>query len=271
VAAAFEAGDTGAQADALRAAQYLPRHAAEEWMARGLASADPGVRYAAAATGTGRGDRTAWRVVTAQGAALDAHSGPYLPLLALLGSAEDHEIVYRALRIAPLRPQAIWSLGHLGTARAAEVCIAGMNHEAVARECGEAYCWITGADLARDGLAKAETVPEVPAFEDDDLDANLVPSPEELWPLPDAYAVQQHWLARRPDMHPTARHIRGVVASRATMLAAVETGPMLRRPDLVLELRARTSGQYDVETRAFTARQRTMMAAARAAIADGEA
>ena len=50
-----------------------------------------------------------------------------------------------------------------------------------------------------------------------------------------------------------------------TLLTTIETGPMLRRPDLVLELRVKTRGRYDVETRAFTARQRQMMAAARAA------
>jgi len=56
-----------------------------------------------------------------------------------------------------------------------------------------AYCWITGADLERDRLAIEDTLPEVPAFEDDDLDANLVPQPEALWPAPDAEAAQRHW------------------------------------------------------------------------------
>jgi uncharacterized protein (TIGR02270 family) len=272
LASAFEHGDASSKADAMRAAQYLPGHAAEEWIARGLVDPDPSVRYAAAETGTRRGNRAAWRVVTGQGAALDAHSGPYLRLLALLGNAESHEVVYAALRIAALRPQAVWSLGHIGTVRAAEACIAGMKHDAVARACGEAYCWITGAVLERDGLARQEAAPDVPAFEDDDLDANLVPPSDALWPLPDVDAVRQHWLARRPGMHATARHLRGIATSQSTRVAAVETGPMLRRPDLVLELQARTQGKYDVETRAFTARQRKMMAAARAALsADGGA
>lgn len=272
LAAAFEQGDTTAKAEAIRAAQYLPRQQAEEWLARGLASPDPLVRYAATEMGTRRGDRAAWRVVTEQGAALDAASGPYLHLLALFGSAAEHDIVFSALRIAALRPQAVWALGHIGTVRAAEACIAGMKHDELARACGEAYCWITGAELERDGLARQEAAPEVPAFEDDDLDANLVPTPEALWPLPDVDAVRQHWLARRPAMHPTARHLRGIATSQSKRVAAVETGPMLRRSDLVLELQARTKGKYDVETRAFTARQRKMMAAGRAALtADGAA
>ena len=57
------------------------------------------------------------------------HAGPYLKLLALLGTAEEHEIIYAALRIPELQQQAIWALGHIGTVRAAESCLAGMQYE----------------------------------------------------------------------------------------------------------------------------------------------
>jgi uncharacterized protein (TIGR02270 family) len=266
LAAAFQSGDADAQADVMRAARYLPPRSAEEWFARGLASTSPLVRHAAAETGTSRGDKAAWRAVVHQASPLDTDAAPYLRLLGLLGTAEDHEVVYAALRVAPLRRQAVWALGHIGTIRAADACLAGMQHEELAGACGEAYCWITGADLERDGLARNEPVPETPAFEDDDLEANLVPTPEDLWPLPDVDAVRQHWQARRPGMDGSARHVRGVAVSLATLVAAVETGPMIRRPDLVLELGARTKGRYDVETRAFTSRQRQMMAASRSAM-----
>jgi uncharacterized protein (TIGR02270 family) len=269
LAAAFERGEASARCDAIRASRYLPRHSAAEWLIRGFADPDPDVRYAAAEAGTRRGDHAVWRVVTEHGAALDAASGPYLRLLALFGGAEEHEVVYAALRTPALCQQAVWALGHIGTVRAAEACIAGMTHDEVARACGEAYCWITGASLERDGLARQEVPPDVPAFEDDDLDADLVPPPEALWPLPDVDAVRKHWLTQRAAMHPTARHLRGIATTQSKRLAAVETGPMLRRPDLVLELQARTKGGYDVETRAFTARQRKMMAAARATLTAG--
>ena len=98
--------------------------------------------------------------------------------------------MYAALRVPELQVPAIWALGHIGNVRAADACVAGMQHEPIARACGEAYCWITGADLERDTLAVEETPADAPAFEDDDLDANLVPPPEALWPLPDAEAVK---------------------------------------------------------------------------------
>jgi uncharacterized protein (TIGR02270 family) len=254
------------QIDAVRAAPYLPARQAEEWITAATRSGDAGVRSAAVESGLSIGTDSAWNIAKSFARQLDAHSGPYLKLVAMFGSAEEHEIVYAALPIPALQVQAIWALGHIGTVRAVESCIAGMQYEPLARACGEAYSWITGADLARDGLAAQEVLPDVPAFEDDDLEANLVPPPEALWPLPEPEAVRRHWAARRTDFADDVRHVRGVPTSRETLTTAIETGPMLRRPDLVLELRARTRGKYDVEPRAFTSRQRQMMAASRAAL-----
>jgi uncharacterized protein (TIGR02270 family) len=146
-----------------------------------------------------------------------------------------------------------------------------MKYENIARACGESYSWITGADLDRDRLAVQEAPAEVPEFEEDDLDANLVPKPEDLWPLPDADATRKDWHARAPRFQPDVRYVHGRPATADTRLAMIEHGPMLRRPDLVLEMRARTRGQYDVETRAFASRQRQMMAASRAAVGTGGA
>jgi uncharacterized protein (TIGR02270 family) len=269
IVSAFESGDVSAQVAAVRAAQHLPPNAAEGWIVRGLDSEDAVVRRAAVEAGVRRGMARAWRMVGAYAAAPDESAGPYLNLLALLGTADDHDLIYAALRVPPLQRHAVHALGHVGTVRAADVCLAGMAHEAIARACGEAYCWITGAELERDRLAKEESLPDVPAFEDDDLDANLVPPPETLWPLPDVDAVRRHWEARRRTMDAAARHVRGVVASDEGLAAAIETGPMLRRSDLVLDLGARTKGRYDVETRAFASRQRQMMSAGRAALTSG--
>jgi hypothetical protein len=78
--------------------------------------------------------------------------------------------------------------------------------------------------------------------------------------------VRKHWLALRYHWPDDARYIQGRRSNGETRLATIETGPMLRRPDLILELRVETRGRYDVEPRAFTQRQRQMMAASRAAV-----
>jgi uncharacterized protein (TIGR02270 family) len=188
----------------------------------------------------------------------------------MFGTAEEQEVVYTALRVPALQAAAIWALGHIGNVRAADACVSGMQHEEVARACGEAYCWITGVDLERDKLYAGEHPADAPDFENDDLDANLMPAPESLWPLPDAEAVKKHWLAIRSEWSANVRHIRGKPANGDTLLSMMETGPMLRRPDLALELRVKTRGRYDVETRAFTGRQRQMMMVGRAAVSGQE-
>jgi uncharacterized protein (TIGR02270 family) len=264
--AAVKSDSTEAQIEAIRAAVYAPSRHAEQLTTAALRSGNPQVRLAAVESGLAGGVAQAWDVAKRMAGRRGPDTGAYLRLVALLGTASDHEIVYQALRVESLRAPAIWALGHVGTVRAVETCLAGMKHEDLARACGEAYCWITGTDLARDRLAADETPVDAPPFEEDDLEADLVPAPEALWPLPDPQAIARDWQARAAAFSPDVRYAHGQPAGRETLVGLVERAPMLRRPDIVLELRARTHGQYDVETRAFAARQREMMAAARATL-----
>jgi uncharacterized protein (TIGR02270 family) len=257
------------QADAVRAARHASPHQFDDVILAALRNDDAAVRSAAVEAGVCHGIPGTWETAKRLAERLDPGAGPSLGPLALFGTAEDHEIVYAALRVPALQRDAIWALGHIGTVRAAESCLAGMRHETFARACGEAYCWITGADLVRDRLDRQEVPADVPAFEEDDLEADLVPPPETLWPLPDVDAAQAHWRALVSGFGADVRHIHGRPVTSGLLLAMVESGPMLRRPDLVLELQARFRGSYDVETHAFRARQRQMMAAGRAAVIAG--
>ena len=262
---AIKSQDADAQGDAIRAAVYSDDRDAEAWITAAMNNQNRATRLAAVESGLCRGLARAWETAARRARRLDKRSAPYLKLVAMLGTAEQHEIVYSALSVPELQRDAIWALGHIGTTRAAESCLAGMTHEHLARACGEAYCWITGADLVRDRLAVEETLPDAPAFEDDDLDADLVPTPDALWPLPDIEAVRKDWLARGAGFVADVRHIHGQAVTSSTLVDMMENGPMVRRHDVALELRVKSRGGYDVETRAFAARQRQMMAAARAA------
>jgi uncharacterized protein (TIGR02270 family) len=267
--AAFASDIPAVQADAVRSARLSADDTAAKIVSTALNHADAAVRYAAVESGLSLRINGAKEMAITMAGKRDPVGGRCLNLVALFGTADDHETVYDALRVPGQQQSAVWALGHIGTIRAADACVAGMKHEPLARACGEAYCWITGAELERDRLSVQETPPEVPAFEDDDLDANLVPPPEALWPLPDAEAVRKHWLALRAGWPAEVRHIRGRRSNGESLLAAIEAGPMLRRPDLILELRVKTRGRYDVEPRAFTQRQRLMMTASRAAAQAG--
>jgi uncharacterized protein (TIGR02270 family) len=266
LATAFTSKVADVQVDAVRAARLAPAESADRWISAGLSSDNADVRYAAVESGLClRIDHT-WETATQLATQRDPAAGRYLKLLAIFGSADEHESVYAALRVPELQLPAIWALGHIGNVRAADACVAGMQHETIARACGEAYCWITGADLERDKLTAEEKPVDAPSFEDDDLDADLVPPPEALWPLPQPEAVKQHWLGLRSGWPATVRHIRGTPVNGEVLLETMETGPMIRRSDIALELRVKTRGRYDVEPRAFMGRQRQMMMASRAAV-----
>jgi uncharacterized protein (TIGR02270 family) len=266
LATAFESNVAEVQVEAVRAAQLLSPDSSKQWITSALNSDHAAVRYNAVESGLYLRIDEAWKTATQMASLRVPAAGPYLKLLAIFGTADEHEPVYAALRVPELQLPAIWALGHIGSVRAADACVSGMRHEPIARACGEAYCWITGADLERDTLAAEERLPDAPAFEDDDLEVNLVPPPEALWPLPDSDAVKTHWLARRSAWPENVRHIRGQTLNGETLLSTMETGPMIRRADIALELRVKTRGRYDVEARAFTGRQRQMMMASRAAV-----
>lgn len=262
IAAAFGSGDLRAQIAALHAASHTPAPHGRACLVNGIQSEQPVVAATAVEHGIASGLREAWDMARARAARLDERAAPYLKVMALLGSRDDQDVIYSALRVPSLRVAAVAALGHIGTPRAVDACIAGMKHDEIARAAGEAYCWITGANLDRDRLAVAEPPAEAPDFEEDDLDADLVPSPESLWPLPDPGAVAQHWQTGK-SRFADVRHIHGKPVGPETLMAMVEAGPLLRRPDLIFELRARSRGRYDVEPRAFADRQRQMMASAR--------
>jgi uncharacterized protein (TIGR02270 family) len=187
----------------------------------------------------------------------------------MLGNADEHQAVIAALREPALQRDALFALGYIGTPEAVEICLAGMRDLKFARGAGEAYCAITGADLQRDNLAAAEPpdTASTPPLETDDLDADLVPAAYDLWPLPDVEAVRRHWTARKSSYSAGVRYFRGRPVDLSGLLVAIETGPMLRRPNLILEALVRTAGRYDVEPRAFAHVQRRMMVAGSAALA----
>ena len=262
----LQSGSPHLQAEAIRSLTYAAdESAAARHISWGLRSDDPEVRCAAIQTGIRRGEPTAWHAALQLTEERNAECARLLSALAALGSPEEQDLVIRALREPSLQRAGLFAIAYIGTPHAVEICLAGMKDEKLARGAGEAYCAITGADLARDGLAAPAPAeaPSLPRLEDDRLDANLVPTAAEQWPLPDPDRVRRHWQGIQRQYDQGVRYWRGRPAGLETLLGAVERGPMLRRDDLALELAVRTGGKYDLETRAFADVQRTMMQAAR--------
>jgi uncharacterized protein (TIGR02270 family) len=265
VGTAFDSGIASVQAETLRALALSGEDAQLRYVEVGLESEHPGVRQAAIETGIRRRLERAWQCACDLAHRRSAESASLLRLLALLGSPDEQQSVVEALREPALRQVGVFALGYIGTPQAAEICLSAMRDPALARWAAEAYCAITGAELARDHLSAAEPDTDgLPPLAQDDLDASLVPRQSDLWPTPDADAVHRHWSGIKARYTSGVRHLLGRPVSLDTLAWALEHGPMLRRSDLALELHARTAGQYDVETRAFTRVQRQMLARGRA-------
>jgi uncharacterized protein (TIGR02270 family) len=93
----------------------------------------------------------------------------------------------------PRRRALLRAIGLLGELRFVPWLIERMAEPDVARLAGEAFCWITGADLARMDLETllAPPRPEHPSADPDDDDVSL--DEDESLPWPDAARVQAWW------------------------------------------------------------------------------
>jgi uncharacterized protein (TIGR02270 family) len=234
----------------------------------GLKAEDPAVRLAAMETGIRHRIPNAWR--EALSALRDKRGilASLMPMVAMLGQESEHQMLFSLLGEPALQRAALWSLGTIGTLEAGHYCIAALKHPKLSRMAAEAYCAITGADLARDRLSMPEPDEPTPSFEADNLDANLVPTPEEQWPLPSPDALRRHWNEQQSRFHRGVRYVRGQPTSLEVLMRAMESAPMLRRSDYAFELYVGTEGKYDVEPRTTRAIQRSMMTLGRTRLAE---
>jgi uncharacterized protein (TIGR02270 family) len=268
VAEAFAAGEPRLQVAVLRALSQVRDDSAAIYVAAGLKSDNPAVRGAAIACGVRQRQANAWDAARRLAHERHPDAGAFLALLAAVGSPEDAQLVIAALREPALQRVGLFALGYVGTPEAVEICLTAMREPRLACGAGETYCAITGADLQRDHLAAPEPAQGAspPALEADPLEADLVPAARDLWPLPDQDAVRAHWRGIKSRYTSGARHLYGMPVDLSVLVRAIESGPMLRRPDLIAELTIRSGGRYDVEPRAFAHTQRRMMLASSGAL-----
>ena len=269
IAEGFSSGNPRVQVEALGVLRHAKDDSAGKYETAGLKSDSQAVRKAAIECGVRQRQASAWETMRTLVHERNPESEPFLSLLACLGSPEESQLVIEALRVPALQRSGLFALGYIGTPEAVEICLTAMRDPKLARSAGETYCAITGASLQRDDLAAPEpeeAAESPPALEADALDADLVPAPRELWPLPDESRVRGHWQAVGSRYARGVRHFLGKPVNLDVLVDAIERGPMLRRPDLITELTIRSGGRYDVEPRAFTHVQRRMMAAGRGSL-----
>lgn len=186
-----------------------------------------------------------------------------LLLLAMVGSLSDHKVVVKALGKEARQRDAIWALGFGGRRDGADACIELLAQKRHVRLAAEAFCAITGLDLDANGLvvAPAPEPDEPVSFEEDDLDANLEPQPEDALPMPAVDGVIAWWNQHRPRFDASARYLGGRPADLNVLHDLLTRGPTRRRHALALEMAVRSAGRLQVETRTLVPEQRRQLAA----------
>ena len=261
---ALESEDIELRTATLRAFRHTASVGGAVAVERQLYSADCLVRDTAIETGLVRGMAASWSRCREVASLAKPDSGRALVLLALLGVEQDQKPVVEAVGDEKQRRDALFALGFAGTRAAADACIEAMAAGLCVQLAGEAFAAITGLDLEAEGLVApnpSEEPDEPIPFEEENLDANLVPTPADLLPWPDVGGVIRWWNVNRAAFAGGQRYLGGKPADLTAMQRALAEGPMRRRHAIALELAIRTGGRYQVETLDFTAAQRRQMEA----------
>lgn len=244
---------------AMAAARLLPAQVARKTIEPGLADIDPRVVAAAVESGLVHGFRSAWLRCLELGAAQTSAASFFW--MSCLGGERERRLLMAALAQPRTFDLALQALGFLGTKEAANLALQAMNNSVHARLAAEAFCAITGLNLAAQNLA----APEPPAlneplpFELDDMNADLVPKLDDLLPLPDVEGVERWWSQNEARFDHGTRYIGGQSLCPEALYQALAGGPMRRRHVLGFELAVRTGGLCDLQTRGFYALQRQQL------------
>ncbi|HSP79808.1 MAG TPA: hypothetical protein VLQ93_14850, partial [Myxococcaceae bacterium] len=250
--------DVRVRVAALRCAWLLPERARAGFVPAALAAKSPAVRRAGLELGLLCGSRAAWRACGELARTSSSERALAWVVLALSGGDAELQPVLQGLDADRTRPLALWALGFSGRLAAADACLEMMDAEpSLAPLAAEAFSAITGLRIEE---RYAVTPPEdeettLPPLEEDDLDANLVPAPEESLPLPAVEAIADWWRQARKQLEPRVRYLHGQPFSGRVLLQALEQASMRRRHVLALELSLRSGGALRLQARGRVARQ----------------
>ncbi|OJH41953.1 TIGR02270 family protein [Cystobacter ferrugineus] len=265
---AFMYDEPRARIAALRESPPLPGDTVRRHLPRLLESKHPGIRAAAMEAGLTSRARIAWEACQQAVHARSAHTPQAMVLLALFGTDADTALLVEALETQQLRPHALWALGFSGRVLAMEACLPYLEVPSVARLAGEAFSAMTGLRLEGAYALPPGEQPEgapPPPEQQEDMEANLVPKPEDDLPWPCIGAVRHWWKEARLRFEVGGRYLDGHLLQGPVLLNALTHGPMRRRHVLARELAIRSQGQHRVPTRAFTQRQFAALAQAQEA------
>ncbi|MCY1046518.1 TIGR02270 family protein [Corallococcus sp. bb12-1] len=247
------------RAEKVRLVGLLPRSEAAPLLLRGLSDGSALVREAALEEALVLGLPEAWdrcnRWVSAREGGRVARLGA-----AISGGPRELESLVSLLEEPAQRDEGLWALGFSGRLQAAEAIFQELmrNGTPLAAEC---FAAITG-------LLPGEPFWEEAEPDDEEADEDAPPVALALAPsalpgpvtdrkkVPRIDEVARWWTEARGRFDPAGRYLRGQPFTGAALATELETGPMRRRPALLLEVAFRTGGAPRVEPRAWTSHQR---------------
>lgn len=234
---------------AVRAAAFGDRPKLLAVVESQLRHASPEVRAAALDTSLLWGSRAAWELALASYKAPEA-AGARL-WIACLGDDRHVEALIPLLADLELRPDVLWALGFSGRVPAVIACLALLDDddELTRRLAGEAVAAILGLDLEDDTLwedlpaePQAGAEGDAPEGDDDDLEAELAPTPADELPLPNAAAIRERWAKLQTAFVPGRRYLFGKPVEREGPGWALSMSSCRRIDVLAREVAARSQG-----------------------------
>jgi uncharacterized protein (TIGR02270 family) len=245
---------------ALEIAAAVPRRDCLDSCERLLGSEVVGIRDRALDAALSMGSSVAWSVCLRRARRPTAEDGHCLLLCGLLGGAEDHDGLLQLLQAGTQVPAALWSIGFAGRPGHVPALLELMKdaREPIAKLAGEAFASITGyAPGGKGGVSNPED--EIVPFEEDDLDADLAPTPVDQLPTLDDAAARAWWAHHRDGFSDGVRYVLGHPLSGGGLLRALRHGSARRRQPWALGVSIATGGQCVIPTDAFYDRQRIQL------------
>jgi hypothetical protein len=204
-------------------------------------------------------------------------------LYSLLGGREAHAALAELLAGAEQRAALLFALGFAGNIGLREVLVpylsgAPLEARLAAQGLGLTFGFLPADDAfavaaapieSPAQLPPAEDDPEalasLPALEDDDLDADLVPQPEESLPTPNAEAIDALCAARTRQLAAATRTLFGAPYDAAQLGHVLGLAPLRWRHTLALGLAVQSGGVLWFDSRAPSKRQRQQLGDVRSA------
>jgi uncharacterized protein (TIGR02270 family) len=249
-----------------------------------LEHADAEARDAAVIAALAWGSQRAWSACERLALDQTAPQSAAMLLYAALGGRAQHDKLAGQLQNPTARRSALFALGHTGNVRLVPLLLEQLTVKdpVEVKLAAQALSTILGIDLQNDSFAApakpaqaathlppvaedAEAQAALPPLEQDDLEADLVPAPEDALPTPDAAAITKFWAEAQARFDSSQRYLGGAPFDLDSALDYLTQTPGRRRQAIATELLVRSTGKLRVNTRLFTTTQHTEIAAARQA------